>query len=335
MSTTFPNTIDQLTNPSATDSVAVVDHAAQHANANDAIEALQAKVGADSSVVTTSHDYKITNTASIDPGHKHTESSLNTSDVTTNNVTSTKHGYAPKSPADATKFLNGAATPDYALVKDSDLSTSDVETNNATSSKHGFLKKLENTGTKFLRDDGTWQTPSSGSSVVTIVPQPNMVLTGASNGTRSGNTTMKLGQVIFPFAITANSISFRVNGHTTTGTIKIALFSEDGQTKLFEVTTASITTTGIVKTSISSVVIAAGIYYLAFLPQSTVNIEFSCFATDADIDQSFYNNVTSEPRIAGSATVSADTIPATITPTTIIGSGDSPDSVIMVCRIDN
>lgn len=59
MSTNFPGSLDTLTNPQSTDSVATVSHAAQHANANDAIEALQAKVGADNSAVTTSHDYKL------------------------------------------------------------------------------------------------------------------------------------------------------------------------------------------------------------------------------------------------------------------------------------
>lgn len=59
MSTSFPTGLDTLTNPTATDKVAVVSHASQHANANDAIEALQAKVGANSSAVTTSHDYKL------------------------------------------------------------------------------------------------------------------------------------------------------------------------------------------------------------------------------------------------------------------------------------
>jgi hypothetical protein len=38
---------------------------------------------------------------------KVTEAMLNTSDVTTANVSTTKHGYAPKLPNDATKFLNG------------------------------------------------------------------------------------------------------------------------------------------------------------------------------------------------------------------------------------
>jgi hypothetical protein len=59
MATNFPTSLDSLTNPQGTDSVAAVSHAAQHANANDAIEALEAKVGANNSTVTTSIDYRI------------------------------------------------------------------------------------------------------------------------------------------------------------------------------------------------------------------------------------------------------------------------------------
>jgi len=87
-----------------------------------------------------------------------TELDLSLSDVTTNNVTSTKHGFAPKSPANATQFLNGDSTPAFAAVKDSDLSTSDIATNNASTSKHGFLKKLSNTATEFMDGQGNWDT---------------------------------------------------------------------------------------------------------------------------------------------------------------------------------
>lgn len=59
MAITYPTTIDNLTNPSAGNTMAAVPHATQHADANDAIEALEAKVGANSSAVTTSHDYKL------------------------------------------------------------------------------------------------------------------------------------------------------------------------------------------------------------------------------------------------------------------------------------
>lgn len=60
MATNFPTSLDALANPLSTDKLNNPSHSAQHANANDAIEALQAKVGVNSSAVTTSLDYKIT-----------------------------------------------------------------------------------------------------------------------------------------------------------------------------------------------------------------------------------------------------------------------------------
>jgi hypothetical protein len=64
VATNFPASLDSLTNPTSSDSLNSPSHSAQHANVNDAVEALQAKVGADSSAVTTSHDYKIADHAS-------------------------------------------------------------------------------------------------------------------------------------------------------------------------------------------------------------------------------------------------------------------------------
>jgi hypothetical protein len=84
------------------------------------------------------------------------ETDLSFTDIATANVTSTKHGLAPKSPADAAMFLNGAATPAFAAVKDSDLATTDVATNNAATTKHGFLKKLSNVATEFMTGTGVW-----------------------------------------------------------------------------------------------------------------------------------------------------------------------------------
>lgn len=59
MTISYPNSLDTLANPSAGDGLNNPDHALQHDNENDAIEALEAKVGVDSSAVTTSHDYKL------------------------------------------------------------------------------------------------------------------------------------------------------------------------------------------------------------------------------------------------------------------------------------
>lgn len=70
MSTNFPTNLDTFTNPSATDEVGVAiggrTHSQFHSDENDAIEALQAKVGINGSAVTTSHDYKLSEVTGAD-----------------------------------------------------------------------------------------------------------------------------------------------------------------------------------------------------------------------------------------------------------------------------
>ena len=60
MATNFPTSLDNLTNPAGSDPVNNPSHASKHANINDAIETLEAKVGVDNSAVTTSLDYRVT-----------------------------------------------------------------------------------------------------------------------------------------------------------------------------------------------------------------------------------------------------------------------------------
>ena len=59
MSTNFPGALDALTNPLGSDSLAAVSHAAQHTNANDAIEALEVRVGITGSADTSSITYRL------------------------------------------------------------------------------------------------------------------------------------------------------------------------------------------------------------------------------------------------------------------------------------
>lgn len=60
--TTFPTTLDTYDNPTEFNNLndEVVPHADQHANINDAMEAVQAKIGIDGSGDTDSLDYKVT-----------------------------------------------------------------------------------------------------------------------------------------------------------------------------------------------------------------------------------------------------------------------------------
>lgn len=57
MPTTFPENLDDFVNPSATDEL--TGHADLHSNINDAIEAIQTKIGVDGSTDTNSLDYKV------------------------------------------------------------------------------------------------------------------------------------------------------------------------------------------------------------------------------------------------------------------------------------
>jgi len=59
MATSFPADIDVLVNPQPLDSVEVVSHAAQHSSANDAIEALETKVGKTNDTNPNSLDFKV------------------------------------------------------------------------------------------------------------------------------------------------------------------------------------------------------------------------------------------------------------------------------------
>jgi hypothetical protein len=55
----FPTTLDNPTNPVATDNTVTVPHATQHTDANNSIKAIEAKIGIDGSLVNTSIDYKL------------------------------------------------------------------------------------------------------------------------------------------------------------------------------------------------------------------------------------------------------------------------------------
>ena len=59
MATNFPNNLDNFTNPDSNNPLSNPSHSEQHTNANDAIEALQTKVGVDNSADSNSLDYRI------------------------------------------------------------------------------------------------------------------------------------------------------------------------------------------------------------------------------------------------------------------------------------
>lgn len=82
MPTLYPSTLDSYTNPSWAGSLGGEWHSTIHANCYDSIEALEAKVWVNNSAVTSSLDYKVSNTASVSPWHKHNPSDIAQSGAT-------------------------------------------------------------------------------------------------------------------------------------------------------------------------------------------------------------------------------------------------------------
>lgn len=59
MATNFPNEKDVLANPNPTDSLSAPSHSQQHANTNDALEAIQDAIGVTNSSDSNSLTYKV------------------------------------------------------------------------------------------------------------------------------------------------------------------------------------------------------------------------------------------------------------------------------------
>lgn len=122
MATNYPTSTDTngtggTLNVQASTTPLSTGHVASHQNLTDAVLAIETKVGVDSSIVTTTIDYKLKSTSSIDPGHKHTPSvslaATGTPSATTvlfgNNTWAT-----PPTAADASTTVKGVTKLDTA-----------------------------------------------------------------------------------------------------------------------------------------------------------------------------------------------------------------------------
>src|SRR4030066_2498189 len=80
----YPTTLDDLdaSRGTASQKLNSPSHSTHHTNEDAVIEALEAKVGIDSSADTSSIDYKLKSASSSDPGHKHTQSSISDATAT-------------------------------------------------------------------------------------------------------------------------------------------------------------------------------------------------------------------------------------------------------------
>lgn len=171
----------------------------------------------------------------------------------------------------------------------------------------------------------------SSGTALTLFPHAVGSTTDASIGITLTNTTAYFGQLDITKKITINKISFRVNSFTVATTFDIALYSEDGQTKLFDVTSANVTATGVYTTAVSSVIVTPGIYYVAIVANSVlVDISLDGWFIGST-SSGLSSEVSSKPILTGTKTVTAGTLPITFNPTNDL----TPLTATIQIRLDN
>lgn len=112
MAITYPTTLDDFTDPTTANKLNNPSHSQQHADLNAAVEALEAKVGVNSSAVTTSHDYKLSEVTSSDKAVGKTATQTLTNKTLTAPVISTISNTGTLTLPTSTDTLVGRATTD-------------------------------------------------------------------------------------------------------------------------------------------------------------------------------------------------------------------------------
>lgn len=181
----------------------------------------------------------------------------------------------------------------------------------------------------------------SGSTAKTLIPISPLLFepsatTPDATAIFSDNTIMRIGQILIPFGITINTISFNVAATGSSGQVRATLYNESGISSVFSVSTpqlsADTSTIGIVTSPLSSVVLAAGVYYLGLNAVSSVSANLSIWDTDDGTPMNrFRGSVAGKAIIEGVVSILASTPPASITTTAIARAQDNTG----IIRLDN
>jgi len=349
----FPTSIQDPVIPTANDEVSDFDHAGLEEFQNESIKALKDKVGANSSAVTTSHDYKLSEVTSSDKAVGITA----TQTLTNKTLTAPKivnGGFiADNNGNEQIEFETTASAVNHINVKNG--ATGSPAIINAKGSDTNISLRLNPKGTgsieigtanlKFPNADGTAnqviRTDGAGNlsfgsagtpSAETSIPKPVIGFTGTSNVGRSTATEMIFGLIDVPQDITVNKVTVWIGGYTSSGTYRIGVYTRDGQTRLINFLTATISSGSqrVTTTLGAPVALSAGQYYVCGVPTGG-NFELMSWDTNTGVYTNL-NQTTGEQFYQGKKTVSSGVLPTTFDPTSIV-STDRFDTLAV--RLDN
>ncbi len=183
-----------------------------------------------------------------------------------------------------------------------------------------------------------------GTTLETYFSQPWMPVDGGATADifMGSNTTAYFFQFTLPAAMIVNSISFVEFEGTDAGasSFDLAVYSEDGQNKHFEVTTASFPATlngsQLCETAVDSVRLLAGNYYLGLVLNSNVaQIGYRGHNATQVIWEALNGFDSSNPKISGTKTVTAGTLPTTFNPVSDLTELSFTQGGFLPFRLDN
>lgn len=232
----------------------------------------------------------------------------------------------------------GVGTDEIAdgVIQNSDISASAgiVDTKLATISTAGKVSGAALTSLSSI-PAGAGVIPSAnlpGGADTFMILKP--VLPANAVGTRAMLNTADCYGYSFTLerAMTVNKISFNVTAVGAAGTVRIGVYSYDGQTRHIDVTSASISATGVNSVAVSSVALPTGTYYIMYAIQTGANLTFTSWTDIATALN--LSTISSEPLVRGLLTVTAGALPTTFT-TTSSGTWQDSANGSVVTRLDN
>ena len=159
-----------------------------------------------------------------------------------------------------------------------------------------------------------------GPVVTTITPQASLPAITERPIFAPNNTTAYFWAFTILHQIVVNKVSFPAKYNTTGSTIDLAIYKEDGQTKVMgDLITSNITADGVKELAVSAVTLNPGRYYIALVVNTSGANLVGWFAMDYSPtvwDRLSGYSLTSEPKLAGTKAVTAGTLPATFNPVT-------------------
>ncbi len=186
------------------------------------------------------------------------------------------------------------------------------------------------TSGNFLASDGTNFVSTVPPSIKTAANRSINSTGAVTTGTAlSSLTVYDVSMFSLGATITLNQLAYNV-GANTTGTYRLCIYSEDGQTKHVDVT--DVPAVGVNTVAVSSVVLAPGNYYMAMgCAVATCASTIDLWTSTAIAMSNGASIPSGKKPVEGTYTMASGTCDATITPTSITGGNTKTP----IWRLDN